>query len=119
PLYLAVIENAKNAALSDPRFPRVTPPELPSIKIELSVLTKPFPLEYKNADDLLHKLIPDVDGVILQKGHHQSTYLPQVWEHFSGNKVKFLENLSLKAGLPSDGWKTALVKRYRAEHFSE
>jgi AmmeMemoRadiSam system protein B/AmmeMemoRadiSam system protein A len=119
PLYQAVIENAKNAALSDPRFPRVTVRELPMIKVEVSVLTKPVVLEHSGPQDLLDKLVPDVDGVILQKGMHQSTYLPQVWEHFSGDKTAFLKNLSLKAGMDADGWKTSNVKRYRAEHFSE
>lgn len=119
PLYQAVIENALNAALSDPRFPAVTPSELASIKVEVSVLTKPAPLEYKDPQDLLNKLVPGVDGVILEKGFRQSTYLPQVWEHFSGDKIQFLESLSLKGGMPADGWKTANVKRYRAEHFSE
>ncbi|MBN2189057.1 MAG: AmmeMemoRadiSam system protein B [Chitinispirillaceae bacterium] len=119
PLYRAVIENAENAALSDPRFPRVTPKELPSITIEVSVLTKPVPLAYKDPRDLLDKLEPGADGVILQSGFHSSTYLPQVWEHFSGDRVRFLESLSMKGGMPPDGWKTANVKRYRAEHFSE
>jgi MEMO1 family protein len=119
PLYRAVIENAENAALADPRFPRVTPDELSSIKVEVSVLTKPAPLAYGSPQDLLSKLVPGVDGVILSNGFHQSTYLPQVWEHFSGDKIKFLENLSVKGGMPPDGWKTADVKRYRAEHFSE
>jgi len=49
---------------------------------------------------------------------HQSTYLPQVWEQLP-DKINFLESLSLKGGMPRDGWKTANVKRYRAEHFSE
>jgi AmmeMemoRadiSam system protein A len=119
PLYQAVIENAKNAALSDPRFPRVSVSELSKIKVEVSVLTKPAALAFTSPQDLLSKLVPDVDGVILQKGMHQSTYLPQVWEHFSGNKTAFLENLSLKAGMDADGWKTSNIKRYRAEHFSE
>jgi AmmeMemoRadiSam system protein A len=119
PLYRAVIENAENAALSDPRFPRVMPNELPSIKVEVSVLTKPAPLAFSGPQDLLDKLEPGADGVILQSGFHSSTYLPQVWEHFSGDKIRFLESLSMKGGMPPDGWKTANVKRYRAEHFSE
>jgi len=119
PLYEAVIENAENAALADPRFPRVTPKELPSIKVEVSVLTKPVSLEYKDPVDLLSRLEPGVDGVILQSGFRQSTYLPQVWEHFAGDKIRFLESLSMKGGMPADAWKTANVKRYRAEHFSE
>lgn len=118
-LYQAVTENAGNAALSDPRFPRVSPGELSSIKVEVSVLTKPAPLQYKDPEDLLNKLVPFEDGVILQKGLYQSTYLPQVWEHFSGNKIAFLQNLSLKAGMDENGWKTSSVKRYKAEHFSE
>jgi AmmeMemoRadiSam system protein B/AmmeMemoRadiSam system protein A len=118
PLYQAVIENAENAALSDPRFPRVTPGELSSIKVEVSVLTKPVPLDYKDPQDLLAKLVPNVDGIILQSGPYQSTFLPQVWGQLP-DKVDFLEHLSRKGGMPPDGWKTANVKRYRAEHFSE
>ena len=118
PLGRAVIENARNAALSDPRFPPVTPDELPSIKVEVSVLTNPEPLEYSDPADLLRKLVPDIDGVILQKGSLQSTFLPQVWEQLP-DKVQFLEHLAMKGGMDRNGWKTALVKRYRAEHFGE
>jgi AmmeMemoRadiSam system protein B/AmmeMemoRadiSam system protein A len=118
PLYEAVIDNAQNAALSDPRFPQVKPSELKEIKVEVSVLTRPQPLEYKDPDDLLNKLVPGVDGIILQKGFHQSTFLPQVWDQLP-DKVEFLEHLSLKGGMPQDGWKSASVKRYRAIHFEE
>lgn len=118
PLYQAVIENAGNAALSDPRFNAVRPDELKGITVEVSVLTRPEPLEYKDPQDLLNKLVPKVDGIILQKGFSQSTFLPQVWEQLP-DKVQFLQHLSLKGGMPIDGWKTANVKRYRAEHFSE
>ncbi|MBN2035116.1 MAG: AmmeMemoRadiSam system protein A, partial [Chitinispirillaceae bacterium] len=119
PLFQAVIDNAQNAALNDPRFSRVTTNDLPQIIVEISVLTKPEPLAYADPDDLLSKLVPWVDGVILQKGLRHSTYLPQVWDHFHGDKLQFLENLARKAGMPPDGWKTADVKRYRAHHFSE
>jgi AmmeMemoRadiSam system protein A len=118
PLFEAVIDNAGNAALSDPRFPQVTPAELPGIRIEISVLTPPVPLDYKDPQDLLNKLVPNEDGIILQKGFHQSTFLPQVWEQLP-DKVEFLEHLSMKGGMPADGWKTAAVKRYRAIHFQE
>jgi AmmeMemoRadiSam system protein B/AmmeMemoRadiSam system protein A len=118
PLYLAVMENAENAALKDPRFPPVTVNELSGIKVEVSVLTKPQPLEFSTPDELLKKLVPGVHGVILRKGFYQSTYLPQVWEQLP-DKLKFLEQLSLKAGMPRDGWKTSEVRVYTAEHFSE
>jgi uncharacterized protein len=118
PLYKAVIENAKNAALEDPRFTPVAPHELSDIRIEVSVLTKPEAVEYKDSADLIGKIVAGVDGLILTNGYHQSTYLPQVWEQLPG-KVQFLENLSVKGGMPPDGWKTANVKRYRAIHFQE
>lgn len=118
PLYVAVMENAANAALSDPRFSPVTPDELGSLKVEVSVLTIPVPLDYKNPQDLLDKLVPGVDGILLKSGSRQSTFLPQVWEQLQ-DKTEFLEHLSLKGGMPRDGWKTANVKRYRAEHFNE
>lgn len=118
PLYQAVIDNARNAALSDPRFSPVKQEELGRIAVEVSVLTKPVPLEYSGPDDLLSKLRPGVHGVILQKGPFQSTFLPQVWEQLP-DKVMFLEHLALKGGMQRDGWKTSLVKTYQAEHFQE
>ncbi len=118
PLYEAVIDNAKNAAISDPRFPAVTPEECADIHIEVSVLTAPEPLAYSSPQDLLGKLIPGVDGIVLSKGHYQSTFLPQVWEQLP-DKVSFLQHLSVKGGMPADGWKTADVKRYRAIYFNE
>lgn len=118
PLYQAIIDNAVNAALSDPRFSPVTKGELAEINMEVSVLTKPEPLLFSDPDDLLKKLIPGVHGVILRMGSHQSTFLPQVWEQLP-DKKQFLERLSMKAGIPRDGWKTANVRVYTAEHFSE
>lgn len=118
PLVAAVVDNAKNAALSDPRFAKVTPAELGEIKVEVSVLTKPLPMQYDGPEDLLAQLVPKRDGVILSRGFNQSTYLPQVWEQLP-DKVQFLEQLSLKGGMPRDGWKTADVRTYQAEHFSE
>jgi AmmeMemoRadiSam system protein A len=118
PLYEAVIQNAENAATKDYRFEPVEPRELKEISVEISVLTPPVPLEFAGPDDLLSKLVPNEDGIILHSGMHQSTFLPQVWEQLP-DKVQFLEHLAVKGGMAKDGWKTASVKRYRAIHFSE
>lgn len=118
PLINAIIDNARNAALHDPRFPAVTPEEIEQIIIELSVLSKPEQLHYKNSDELLTKIIPGEQGVILKKGPLQSTYLPQVWEQLP-EKIPFLESLSRKGGMQHDGWKTADVRVYQVLHFSE
>lgn len=118
PLYQAIIDNARNAALGDPRFPNVTPDELKDLKVEVSVLTKPEPFEYTSTDDLLNKIHANVDGIILKKGMRQSTFLPQVWNQLS-DKVTFLEHLSMKAGLGRDEWKDAQYQKYQAIHFEE
>ena len=118
PLHEAVADNARSAAFSDPRFPRVEAGELSKVRIEISVLTNPTALSYEDPDDLLAKIRPDIDGVILKKGTAQSTFLPQVWEQLP-KKETFLEHLARKAGLAADAWKTADYQVYRALHFEE
>lgn len=118
PLYKAIADNAISAALKDYRFPPVTEDELSDISIEISVLTKPESFQYLNTDDLLNKIVPGVDGIILDYQGRRSTFLPQVWEELS-DKVQFLEHLSRKAGLGAEDWKKASYRRYQAIHFEE
>ncbi len=117
-LYECVQENALNAALNDGRFDPVEASELPAVRIEVSVLTDPEPLSHDGPDDLLAKLIPGVDGVILKSGYRQSTYLPMVWEMLP-EKEEFLKELCLKQGSAGDCWKTAEVLTYQAQEFHE
>lgn len=118
PLADAVVDNARNAALQDPRFPRVTPDELTDIDVEVSVLSVPARLEYSSPEDLLAKLVAGRDGVILEDGARRSTFLPQVWEQLP-DKISFLQHLSTKGGMAPDGWKRSTVKTYRAVYFGE
>ncbi|MCR4415492.1 MAG: AmmeMemoRadiSam system protein A, partial [Thermoguttaceae bacterium] len=120
PLVEAVVNNAVHAALDDPRFSPVAPAELDRIDIEISVLTVPQRLEFRTPEELLAKLRPRVDGVVLRVGRAQSTYLPQVWDEIP-DKETFLSELSRKAGLDRDAWKDpqAQVLVYQAEAFGE
>ncbi len=112
--------NAINAAFRDPRFRPLSPDELDKIKIEVSILTEPKPLKYKDAQDLLDKLRPGIDGVIIKKGFHEATFLPQVWEQLPG-KEDFLTHLCLKAGLDGDAWRRGdlEVSTYQVQAFEE
>ena len=56
PLAEDVREHAAAAALEDPRFPPVSERDLRAIQLEISRLTRPHPLEYKDAADLLSNL---------------------------------------------------------------
>jgi len=101
PLIDDIIENAKAAALNDPRFRPLTPQELDKIDIEVSILTPPKPLNYKDIDDLRRKIKPGVHGVILNYRGYQATYLPSVWEQLPNFDI-FFSSLCQKAGLPSN-----------------
>jgi AmmeMemoRadiSam system protein A len=120
PLYKAVMDNARSAAVQDYRFDPVRPEELAEIEIEVSVLTVPQPLHFDSPDDLLEKLRPHVDGVVLQIGRRGATYLPQVWEQLP-DKEEFLSRLSMKAGLPGSAWRSSTTKilTYQVEAFKE
>ncbi len=120
PLYQAVIHKARSAALEDERFAPVTPDELPQIEVEVSVLTLPRELDFRSPDDLLEKLRPRVDGVVLNVGGYQATFLPQVWEQIP-DKEEFMNSLARKAGLRPSDWRRpqAAVLVYQAEVFHQ
>lgn len=120
PLIHSVRENAINAAFQDPRFAPLLKQEFKKIQIEVSLLTEPKPLDYKDGRDLLDKLRPHVDGVILRKGPYSSTFLPQVWQQLP-DKRAFLEQLCMKAGLPADAWQKGDIEvlTYQVQYFEE
>ena len=80
PLAIDVQEHAVAAGLEDYRFQQVRPDELSKIEIEISRLTPPIPVNYKDPEDLLSILRPGIDGVIIKDGRQRATFLPQVWE---------------------------------------
>jgi AmmeMemoRadiSam system protein A len=112
--------NAVNAAFRDPRFRPLSQSEFEKIRVEVSILTAPKPLAYADANDLLAKLKPGTDGLIIRKGYHQATFLPQVWEQLP-NKKDFLTQLCLKAGLAGDAWAydQLEVHTYQVQAFEE
>jgi AmmeMemoRadiSam system protein A len=112
--------NALAAAFEDPRFPPLSAAELGDIVIEVSVLTQPESLEYDGATDLVQKLIPHTHGVIIERGWHRATFLPQVWEQLP-QPEEFLGHLCHKAGLSAHAWRSGdlSVATYRVQEFEE
>jgi AmmeMemoRadiSam system protein A len=105
PLAEDIRQHAVAAALHDYRFPNVEVDEIDEIRIEVSILTEPKPLEYEDPETLLELLRPSVDGVIITDGLRRATFLPQVWERIPSPSM-FLSMLCEKASMPSDAWKT-------------
>ena len=119
-LHKAIADNAQSAALHDGRFTPVQPDEFDQLEIEISVLTVPVALPFKSPEDLLQKLQPCRDGVVLQMDGAGATYLPQVWAQIP-DKVAFLNSLAQKAGRAATDWRKSGTKVfiYHVESFSE
>jgi AmmeMemoRadiSam system protein A len=120
PLAEDVQEHAVAAALQDYRFPRVRPDELTEIQIEISRLTPLKALEYAEPADLVKRIRPCVDGVVLRDGLRRATFLPQVWEKIP-DPALFLSYLCQKMGCPPDLWlkKKLEVWIYQVDEFHE
>ncbi len=117
PLVEDVSENAFSAAFKDPRFPPVQKNEIAILEIHISVLSEPEPITFSSEQDLLTKIRPQIDGLILQDNSHKGTFLPSVWQTLP-DKQQFLRHLKNKAGLPADYWSDTLkVNRYTTEMF--
>jgi AmmeMemoRadiSam system protein A len=119
PLVRDVADNAFAAAFRDPRFPPLRAAELAALAIKVSILTPATALDFADEADLIARLRPGVDGLILADGPHRGTFLPSVWEQLPQPR-QFLRRLKEKAGLPADHWSDALeVFRYRTESFGD
>lgn len=111
PLVVDVVEHAHAAAFHDQRFSAVSQAEFPRLEIQISLLSRPLPLKYRSEEDLIAQLRPGVDGLILAKGLHRSTFLPAVWQQLPDSR-SFLANLKIKAGLSVDDWVQVKLWRY-------
>ena len=106
---------ARDAAFEDPRFPTLSPEELPLCSIEISLLTEPE--DINNPEEFL----PGRDGIIMTCRGRRAVFLPQVAEETGWSREEMLSALSEKAGLSSEAWKdaTARFQTFQAEVFSE
>ena len=113
-LVRVVARCAVAACSSDPRFPAVSPSELPELSIELSLL------------GLLESISGPSDieigrhGLVVEKGRRRGLLLPQVATEWGWDREQFLAQTCRKAGLALDAWtEGAAMWRFEAEVFSE
>jgi hypothetical protein len=119
PLGVDVRANAIAAAFRDPRFPPLAVVEYEAVSVEVSLLSADERLDVRDEDDLLARLRPDIDGLVIEYGHHRATFLPQVWESLPEPRG-FLAALKRKAGLPADFWSRQVnVARYGVIKWTE
>ncbi|MBI9045202.1 MAG: AmmeMemoRadiSam system protein A [Anaerolineaceae bacterium] len=120
PLVQDVCENAISAATKDYRFSPVKPHEIQDIHIEISRLTTPLPLLYQSPQELIDRIRPGVDGVVIRHEFQRATFLPQVWDKIPETN-DFLSQLCLKMGVDAELWmrESLSVSLYQVEEFEE
>lgn len=103
PLVVNVARSARAAAFHDDRFTPVEEEELSGLDLHVSILTPPEPIPFTSEADLLARLRPGRDGVILKAGPMQGLFLPAMWGQLPEPR-RFLAQLKRKAGLPANFW---------------
>ena len=99
PYIMDLVQHSKDAAFNDHRFNPLQEAELKDLTVSISILTEPKKINFSNEEDLLNKMVPNVDGIIIKDRQYQAVYLPVVWEQLP-DKKEFLNSLKMKAGLP-------------------
>lgn len=94
-----IMDAAFQAAFHDPRFAPLREDEFDKIKLEISILSEPFPIN--NYDEI----ILGKHGLILEEGGRKGLLLPQVPIEHNLDLDAYLSALCNKAGLPQDYWK--------------
>jgi len=113
PLYRTIAESARGAAFDDSRFAPVTRDEAPELKVSISVLSPPQPIQPAQVEIGRH-------GLLISLGLHRGLLLPQVPVEHGWGRIQFLEQTCRKAGLPLNAWQTgAKLEAFSAEIFGD
>jgi AmmeMemoRadiSam system protein A len=108
---------AVSAACDDPRFPAVVPDELAELRIEISVLGEPAPIEPVDPA----RLVIGRDGLLVRRGSALGVLLPQVALERGWGPEAFLAAACRKAGLGPRAWREpgTQVFTFQADVFGE
>jgi AmmeMemoRadiSam system protein A len=106
------MDSARAAASEDPRFYPVTPAEARELRISISVLSP------------LRRILPEEvevgrHGLVIAEGGRRGLLLPQVPVEHEWDRMKFLEEVCRKAGLPTHSWRNAQLEAFTAEVFQD
>jgi AmmeMemoRadiSam system protein B/AmmeMemoRadiSam system protein A len=117
PLWTDVARNGRGAAFADPRFPPLAASALDGVVVKVSVLTALVPVPAPGSDELVARLRPRVDGLVLEADGKRATFLPAVWDKLPAPE-RFVAALLAKAELVAEPWPAGLrAWRYGADEF--
>lgn len=117
PLGKDISENARSAAVSDPRFPPLTPDELERALIEVSVVGPLRDIPADSVSTAASALRPRVDGATLASRGRRGTLLPEMWGDADGERFVhlLLDRAHVPAAWPSD----ARLRAFEVETVSD
>lgn len=120
PLSQALVLSARNVC-HDPRFPDLRLSQAKKCVFEVTVLTEPEEIQYKDPADLMAKIQIGKDGLLLRYRRSSGVFLPQVPVEQGWNVEEYLNGLCVKAGLQSDAWRSGALGfwKFQGEIFSE
>lgn len=119
PLAQEIWQDAWASAFRDPRFPPLSTREWPLVHLHISVLAPPQTIEVESEEELIAKLRPGLDGLVLECSGARATFLPSVWEHLRDPR-EFVRRLKEKAGWSEHFWSPYVrASIYAVEEFDE
>jgi uncharacterized protein len=121
PLYKGISKAAISAATEDPRFPKLSLDELDKSTLEVSVLTKKQLIEVDDYNQYFERIGIGKDGLMIIGPYGSGLLLPVVAVEYKWGPKNFLDNLCLKAGLPTNAWHNLdnKIYKFQAEVFKE
>ena len=120
PLGSLLAQVVRDAATLDPRFPSVTPEELPYLAIDISLMFDPAPVGAVG-EDRIGAIVVGTHGLVIDHPRGKGLLLPHVATEAGWDAKTFLDQLAVKAGLPADTWRrdpTARLMTFQTRLFT-
>ena len=95
---------ADRAATDDPRFPPIARSELTQLDVDVWVLWGPEPVTARG-EDRVAAVVIGKHGLLIERGYNRGLLLPGVAVDHGFDAKTFLQQVCVKAGLPTDAWK--------------
>ena len=106
PIVQALSVAAARTAVDDHRFPPIAWSELPHLDVEVWLLDAPQAVSAQGAARIESVMIGK-HGLQIARGNQSGLLLPGVAVEHGWNAEQFLEQVSIKAGLPPSAWREA------------
>ncbi|MFP4046013.1 MAG: TIGR00296 family protein [Candidatus Aenigmatarchaeota archaeon] len=115
------LRQATCSSSEDYRFSPVQESELEGLRIEVTVLTEPEPIDASDPEEYKEKIEIGKHGLIIERDGRTGLLLPQVPEEQNWDVEEYLQGLCRKARLPPNAWKedSTEIRRFEGQIIKE